>query len=239
VKLAVALVNMKPGTAKTTSATWLATAFAERFPTLGVDADPAASMLQWADLAADEGGCPFRVVAMPSPKLHTRVPDIARPDEVVIMDVPQIEDHKPIAHSAMRLADEILIPVAPTPIELNRTAPVQDEIEAVEPSRLTKSRAAALLNRVVANTNSARNARDILAEDIGFDVLATSIPRQETYAQSFGMVPAAGGLALWRDVVSEILVRAGLGTAQDQATVAALQERVKREKARAQARQSA
>jgi chromosome partitioning protein len=47
---------------------------------------------------------------------------------VVIIDVPQLEDHAGIARSALRYADEIVIPCAPSPIEINRTTPVRDEI---------------------------------------------------------------------------------------------------------------
>ena len=106
-KLTVAATNRKAGTGKTTSAVWVAHAFAERGPVLLVDADPAASALEWSDLAADEGGFPFRVIALPSKQLHQRLPDIAKPDEFVVIDTPQTEDHAAIAGSVMRIADEI------------------------------------------------------------------------------------------------------------------------------------
>src|SRR5690606_40024816 len=120
----IGLVNLKPGTAKTTSAVWLAHAFHEAgLPTLLVDADPAASALEWSDLA---DGFPFRIIGMPSKELHRRVPEIAKSDEVVVIDSPQMEDHKGIARSILRLSDELVIPVAPHGIEINRMAPVLD-----------------------------------------------------------------------------------------------------------------
>jgi len=211
--LSIALVNLKPGTGKTTSAVWLAHVFAEAGNTvLLVDADPSGSALEWSDLAAMYPGLPpqeafpFRIVALPSRDLHRRVPEIARPDDVVIIDVPQLEDHAAIARSALRYVDEILIPCAPSPIEINRTTPVREEITEVEAARDTPARSAILLNRCVARANSTADARQAL-EGLGYDVLATAVPRLEIYAQSFGMPIPDTGRDLWRRVAHDLTGR--------------------------------
>lgn len=205
--LIIALVNLKPGTGKTTSAVWLAHAFADMGRTvLLVDADPTASALEWSDLA---GGFPFRIVGLPVRDLHKRVTEFARNDDVVIIDVPQLEDHEGIARSAMRAADEIVIPVAPTPIELNRSTAVQHEIAEIEPVRLRPARTAILLNRTIAHANSTIEAREALT-GLGYDVLAGSVPRLEVYAQSFGAPPEPPGLPLWRFVAEQLLDRAAV-----------------------------
>ena len=77
---------------------------------------------------APQQAFPFRIVALPSRQLHIRLPGIARDTDVVITGTPQIEDHAAIARPALRYADEIVIPCAPNPIEINRTTPVRDEI---------------------------------------------------------------------------------------------------------------
>jgi chromosome partitioning protein len=218
-KLSVALINRKPGTGTTTSAVFLAHAFAERGPTLLVDADPAGSALEWSDLAADDGGFPFRVISLPSKTLHQRIPDIAKPDEYVVIDSPQIEDHGAIAGSVMRIADELVVTCAPTPIEVNRTTPIREEIETYDAARVIPARVSVLLNRAVANTNSLRNTRDVLAE-LGYHVLGTTIYRNEVYAQAFGGRVLAVGADPWRAVVRELLDRAGLATAEDRAWLA-------------------
>src|SRR5207247_667706 len=190
--LSLALANLKPGTGKTTSAVWLAHVFAQAGNSvLLVDADPSGSALEWSDLAAmdphlaaPEAAFPFRIVALPSRELHRRLPEIARADDVVIIDAPQLEDHEGIARSAMRYADEILIPCAPSPIEINRTTPVRDEITEVAELRDRPGRSAVLLNRCVARANSTANARAVL-EGLGYGVLRTAVPRLEIYAQSF------------------------------------------------------
>src|SRR5437762_3103201 len=77
--LSVALLNLKPGTGKTTSAVWLAHIFAQAGKrVLLVDADPSGSALAWSDLAAMDPRLPprtafrFRIVALPSRGLHPR-----------------------------------------------------------------------------------------------------------------------------------------------------------------------
>ena len=91
-----------------------------------VDADPAESAAQWSDLA--EGFDGIRVARMAWKDLDRRLSSFARPDDIVVIDSPQIEDHAAIAHAAIRAADEIVVPVAPTPIEIARSAPVRTEI---------------------------------------------------------------------------------------------------------------
>lgn len=219
-RLTVGVLNRKAGTGKTTSAVWLAHALAERGPVLLVDADPAASALEWSDLAADEGGFPFRVIALPSKQLHQRLPDIAKPDEFVVIDTPQTEDHAAISGSVMRIADEIVITCAPTGIEVNRTTPVMEQIEATSAARLVEARVSVLLNRTITGANSVKNTRSILAE-LGYEVLAMPIGRSEVYAQSFAAVPERSGMEPWRVVVAELLDRAGLATDEDRKAVAA------------------
>jgi chromosome partitioning protein len=211
--LRVALLNLKPGTGKTTSAVWLAHIFVQAGQhVLLVDADPSGSALEWSDLAAMDPGVPpraafpFRIVALPSRGLHQRVPEIAHADDVVIIDAPQLEDHAGIARSAMRYADEILIPCAPSPIEINRTTPVRDEITEVEAIRDTPVRSAVLLNRCVTRANSTANAREVL-EGLGYDVLRTAVPRLEVYAQSFGTPIPETGRDVWRGVAHDLIER--------------------------------
>ena len=211
--LSLALANLKPGTGKTTSAVWLANVFARAGNSvLLVDADPSGSALEWSDLAAldprvdPREAFPFRVVALPSRELHRRLPDIARGDDVVIIDTPQLEDHAAIARSALRYADEIVIPCAPNPIEINRTTPVRDEIAEMEPARDRPARSVILLNRCITRAHSVSDARHALT-DLGYDVLATAVPRLEVYAQSFGMPIPDTGCDVWRKVVRDLTAR--------------------------------
>ena len=212
--LSLALANFKPGTGKTTSAVWLAHVFARAGNSLLlVDADPSGSALEWSDLAAmyprlapAQAAFPFRIVALPSRELHRRLPEIARDDDVVIIDTPQIEDHAAIARSALRYADEIIIPCAPTPIEINRTSPVREEIAEIRAFCGKPARSAILLNRCVARAHSTSDAREAL-EGLGYEVLATVVPRLEVYAQSFGVPVRRVGCQVWRQVARNLVER--------------------------------
>jgi chromosome partitioning protein len=206
--LTIGVLNRKAGTGKTTSAIFMALGFAELGPVLLVDADPAASALEWSDLAAEDGGgFPFRVVALPSKQLHQRLPDIVKPGEVVVIDTPQTEDHAAIAGSVMRYADELVITCAPTGIEINRTTPIMEQIEAADVARRAPARVSVLLNRAIPNTHSLANTRAVLS-GLGYAVLDTTIYRAEVYAQSFGAVPPAASLDPWRAVAAELAKRA-------------------------------
>ena len=206
--LSIALANLKPGTGKTTSAVWLAHVFAQAGNSvLLVDADPSGSALEWSDLAAmdphlsaPDAAFPFRIVALPSRELHRRVPEIAQADDVVIIDTPQLEDHAGIARSALRYADEILVPCAPSPIEINRTSPVRLEIAEIRAFCGKPGRSAVLLNRCIARAHSTSDARDAL-EGLGYDVLATVVPRLEVYAQSFGVPVRQAGCQVWLSLI--------------------------------------
>jgi len=145
-------------------------------------------------------------VALPSRELHRRLPDIARDDDVVIVDTPQIEDHAGIARSALRYVDEVVIPCAPSPIEINRTTPVQEEIAEVREIRDVPLRWAVLLNRCVARAHSTADAREALV-DLGYDVLETVVPRREIYAQSFGLPIRQAGCDIWRQVARDLIGR--------------------------------
>lgn len=182
--LTITFANLKPGTGKTTGTVWLAHALAETGRgVLVVDADPAASAAQWSDLAGgfSDG---IRVARMPYRDLDRRIGDYAREDDVVVIDSPQIEDHALIAQAAIRAADEVVVPVAPTPIEIARSAPVRDQVARAVTGRALP-RVTVLLNRCIANANSTADAREALT-GLGYDVLSYTVPRLELYAQSFG-----------------------------------------------------
>ena len=134
--------------------------------------------------------------------LHARIGAYARPDDIVVIDSPQTEDHAAIARSAMQAADEIIMPVAPSPIEIARSAPMQAEVTKAG----SAARVCVLLNRCIAHANSTGDAREALT-DLGYDVLSYTVPRLELYAQSFGGPVPPGDPVFWC-IARELLDRA-------------------------------
>jgi chromosome partitioning protein len=206
VMLSIALANSKPGTGKTTSAVWLAHAFHEAGQSVVLaDADPGESTLEWADQA---GGFPFRVLPMASKTLDRRIRDYVSADDVVIVDSPQLEDSPGITKAVLRFAGEVVVPCAPTTIEISRTVPVLAAIGEVNAERPVPARCCALLNRTIANANSTAVAREALTA-AGFTVLGMTVPRLEVFAQSFGAPVEAAG-PIWRVIAGELANRAEL-----------------------------
>jgi chromosome partitioning protein len=199
------VTNLKPGTAKTTSAVWLAHALHEQgHKVLLVGADPGGAHLKLApDLSDGMGSAerwnaralmPFEVISLATRDLHRTLPRIAADHDRVVIDSPPIEDHQGIAISALRAADVAVIPVAPTTFEIDRMAPVLRVVEEVDALRAEPLTTCVLLNRCVAQASSTEDAATVLT-DQGHRVLSTRIPRLELFAQSHGAPVSAAGTA--------------------------------------------
>ena len=206
-RLSIAYTNTKPGTGKTTTSVLVA----QRLHDLGhdvllVDAGPARSALAWC---GEIGGFAFRVVGLATKDAGRRLGDFAGPDTIVVVDLPQAEDHGAIVRSVLRHVDEITIPVAPSTIEIDRTGAIGDLLDEVAEVRREPARVAVLLNRVVAGARSGRDAREGL-ESMGYDVLTAQIPRREAYALAYGAPPEVSGGDPVAILAEEYLSRAGI-----------------------------
>lgn len=135
-----------------------------------------------------------------------------RPGDVVVIDAPQIEDHAAIAQAAIRAASEVVVPVAPTPIEIARSAPVRGQVVRAAADGSRTPRIVVLLNRCVTGANSTSYAREALT-GLEYDVLSYTVPRLEMYAQSFGG-PVPGRDPIWELIARELLDRAHLEVAR-------------------------
>jgi len=177
----VAVINLKGGTGKTVTAVHLAAALAAQGRTLLVDADPQGSALSWSEEAEE---LPFAVVGLPVRSLHKRLTDLLPGLTHVVIDTPP-GDHG-IVRSAIAAAEVIVVPIAPSIIDLDRLRPTLDLIAEVE--AVSSSRVFVLLTRVRAATRSGRLAREIL-EDAGVLLLNAQIPLRESLSTSFGTIP--------------------------------------------------
>ena len=68
------------------------------------------------------------------------------------------------------------------------------------------ARSAILLNRCITRAHSVSDARQAL-QGLGYDVLSSTVPRLEVYAQSFGLPIPDTGRDVWRRVVRDLLAR--------------------------------
>lgn len=202
--ITIAVVNLKGGTAKTTSSAFMAHALVESgLSVLGVDADPQGSLLRWAEQADWK----MPVVGLAVANLHRQLPGIAadRYDAVVI-DTPPLEDHRGLVVSALRVATHVVTPTAPTPIEYERLPAVRqavDDAADLRPDgRLPVH--AVLLTRTIPGAASTQVYRELIAED-GAQVLRAQVGRLERFAQAYGRPIQDAVNTGYGDAVSELL----------------------------------
>lgn len=189
----VALVNIKGGVGKTTAAMHLAAGLSDTGRTMVVDCDPQQSAAMWS-VSLD---LPYAVVSRPAPDVARWLPAVAAGYDHVVIDTPP--SNLPIVKSAVMAADVVLVPCAPSGVEVNRLAPTFEMLAEIEPVHPVG--AGVLLNKMRYGTNSARSIREILAE-LNYPVMANEIPLHEVYTASFGTVPVI--TTVWRDLVKEL-----------------------------------
>lgn len=180
----IVAVNLKGGTAKTTSAVFLATAFARKGRTLLVDCDPQGSALAWAEDAERNGAeMGFNVVSLPTRDVHKRVSKLAVDYEHVILDTPPGE--LSITRAALLAADVAVVAMNPSIMDMNRFRPTLELIAEVE--ELADLEYRVLFTRVRRITREVRDARRVMA-DLDLPVMRSEVPLLSFYAEAFGNV---------------------------------------------------
>lgn len=120
----IALVNRKGGTGKTTSAGYIAQIFHNRRGVTGIDLDPDQSWLKWYR----SGALPYKVLVGDRDNLHEQIADLT--SEVVVLDTPPNDEA--IVFKATGVADEVIIPLAPTTFDLGRLVTTMKTVADVE-----------------------------------------------------------------------------------------------------------
>jgi len=151
----IALVNRKGGTGKTTSAGYLAQIFHNRGGVTGLDLDPDQSWLKWHR----SGVLPYPVLAGDREDLHEQVASLG--SKVVVIDTPPNDEA--IVFKAAGVANEIIIPLAPTTFDLGRLATTMKTVADVERLRGVPL-ASILLTRWKPNLKVAQEVVDVLKE---------------------------------------------------------------------------
>jgi len=193
--------NLKGGVAKTTTSVHLAAGLARTGRTLLVDADPqAASALDWSTVAGET--FPATVIPWAGPDLARRIRDVSGDYVHIVVDTGGENDE--ILGQALMVTDELLVPVAPSLIELRRlpaTFQLAAKVDAISPIT-----ARVLLCKVRTNTRSAVEARELL-ESLDLPVMAAYIGLREQYSAAFGTAPA--DLGEYEGVLAELMSPVG------------------------------
>lgn len=190
--------NLKGGVGKSTSSVYTALGLAANGGrVLLVDADATnRTCLKWSSLAEDWPAS-VTVVSWEVPDLARRVQAVADDYTDLVIDTgPQ---RPAILRQALMVTDDLVVTVAPSPVELEQlpdTFALAAEVDAISPTF-----AQVLFVKVRRGTRSAIEAREFLVER-DLPVMAAEVHLLESYPLAYGTVPA--DLAEYQAVVGEL-----------------------------------
>ena len=177
----VAVVNLKGGVGKTTTALYFAQAAHEEGKApIVIDADNERSAFEWFS----SGELSFDVVRAQKDALARQARSLEKEGWVVIIDTPP--NNREMLWAASAVADRVVVPVAPTGVDVNRlraTLEVLLDIEAIKGNLDTNI----LLTRWDKRKRLAREAEELLGR---FPLLDARIRALTRYEDGFGERPA-------------------------------------------------
>lgn len=189
----IAVLSLKGGVGKTTTALFLATvAAAEGQPVTLIDVDSEHSGCRWASHAS----LPFQVIPGEPDRLARQVKAARGEGRLVIIDTPP--NSRELLLRAGTLASVAVVPVAPTGLEVDRLGPTLELLADLQAQRDDLD-VAILLTRYNPRRKLAREAEEALD---GLPVLGARIRELETYKAAFGTVPTELGeyQAVWKEL---------------------------------------
>ena len=194
--LTILVINSKGGSGKTTLTTNLAAYYASRrFRTAIIDYDPQGSSLHW--LQARPSTLPAIHAANGAPArgnahLSSRQGWVPLDTEVLIVDAPAGASGL-LLKDLVRKANFIVIPVAPSPIDIRATADFIKDLFLVGGARTSNARMAVVANRVRNRGSSIYAALERFLASLKLPFLA-SLTDSDVYLQSAG---EGGGFSSW------------------------------------------
>lgn len=178
------IANFKGGVAKTTTAAFLAHAYEREGRRVAVvDTDPQQSLLTWIEIA--EWEIPNFSMDATHELFPKKLRDVGEGYDVVIIDTPPLaRDLKAPGARAIAVANQVVIPMAPSAMDVSRAAHTLSAVDALNPELDVRI----LLTQVIHNARSAKDVREFLTEQ-GHTVMRAEVPRREALAVAFGEQP--------------------------------------------------
>ena len=173
----VAIVNQKGGTGKTTLATNLAWVLAEQANVLLLDADPQASSQNWA-AGDDPAPLTLTVQGTGTADLLQVVRSMATDYDWTIIDGPPGITRT--SADAVRVADVVLIPAKPSPLDVWAAADIVAAVQARQKTTNGVPKAAFVITMTQPRTRLGRNIDDALNE-MGIPVFQARTTQRVAY----------------------------------------------------------
>lgn len=195
--LTITVAHLKGGSGKTTTTAYLAHALADLGRHVAVlDGDPQGSLKRWAQLGKWSIPCSH----INSPHIAETVQGLYLDNfDTLLIDTAPYGNRGSIV-GAMRIADVVLLPMAPSMPEIER---VKDTYKVAAEAGAT-DRVRILLNRTVYNASSTKSARAAMVQK-GRVVLNAEIPRRENVSWAMGgPIESANGFAGYTAVALEL-----------------------------------
>jgi len=174
----ICFVNQKGGVGKTTAAINLAVSLKRKNNSVVfIDADPQGSASQWHAVENNEA---FELLHLPEPVEKAAIDMFSRDYDHVLIDAPPAMGE--ITRSILNVADLVIIPVSPSPLDIwscSATLEKIKEVQAVRPGLEVKL----LINRKIPGTRVGRDARQAV-EVFQFDIFDTELCQRVAYIDS-------------------------------------------------------
>jgi len=174
----LSIISQKGGSGKTTIALNIAGCVAaKKQRVLLVDADDQGSALAWLEMRETEPE--FAVIGMPTGSLHRDLPKIANDYDLTIIDCPP--RLQKIARSAITASTGVLIPVAPSPLDIWAAEEIVNLVQEVQEFQSVK--AAMLMNRKIVGTALSKEVQKGLGA-FGLPVLKAALSQRVAFAEA-------------------------------------------------------
>lgn len=177
----IAILNQKGGVGKTTIAANIGVSILNRgHSVLMVDSDPQGSLRDWS--ATNDGGL-VSVIGLDRETLAKDIEGVKDPYDFVIIDG-RAKAEK-MAGAAIRAADIVLIPVAPSALDIWGASDITEAIAARHEVTEGKPETRFIINAATKNTKLIEEIRPA-TEESGFKPLDTVLYSREIYKQTMG-----------------------------------------------------